>query len=227
LQDIEPGALYLVSTPIGNLNDITFRAIYILKSVNIIATEDTRKTSILLRKYDITTKMIIYHSYNQRSITPKIINRLQDQQTVALVSEAGTPGLLDPGHDLIRKCIEENIVIIPIPGASALLPALVVSGLPTNRFVFEGFLPVKKGRKNRIMNLTDEKRTIVFYESPHRIIKTTNELYASLGNRKCVMAREMTKRFEEFFRGTLQDLILHLNSSKPKGEIVLLIEGVK
>lgn len=225
MEDVIPGILYLVSTPIGNLNDITIRALYILKSVNIIAAEDTRKTIILLKKYDIKTKMIAYHSHNQKSMTPRIIKRLKNLQTVALVSEAGTPGLSDPGFDLVRKCVEENIKIIPIPGASALLPALVGSGFPTNRFVFEGFLPVKKGRMTRIKNLTDEERTIVFYESPHRIIKTTLELYASLGNRKCVMAREITKKFEEFFRGTLQDLILHLKSFTPKGEIVLLLEG--
>jgi len=227
LEEIGPGTLYLVSTPIGNLDDITFRAVHILKSVNIIAAEDTRKTSILLRKYDIKTRMIIYHSYNQKSMTPRIIRRLKDQQTVALVSEAGTPGLLDPGYDLIFKCIEAGIKIVPIPGASAFLPALVASGLPTNRFVFEGFLPLKKGRKNRIRNFSLEERTIVLYESPHRIIKTTNELYASLGNRKCVMAREITKKYEEIFRGTLQNLVLHLESFTPRGEIVLLIEGTR
>jgi len=227
LEEIGPGTLYLVSTPIGNLDDITFRAVHILKSVNIIAAEDTRKTSILLRKYDIKTKMIIYHSYNQKSMTPRIIRRLKDQQTVALVSEAGTPGLLDPGYDLIFKCIEAGIKIVPIPGASAFLPALVASGLPTNRFVFEGFLPLKKGRKNRIRNFSLEERTIVLYESPHRIIKTTNELHTSLGNRKCVMAREITKKFEEIFRGNLQDLVLYLKSFTPKGEIVLLIEGTR
>lgn len=225
MEKILPGVLYLVSTPIGNLEDITFRAVHILKSVDIIAAEDTRKTSILLKKYNINTKMISYHSYNQKSMTTRIIFRLKKQEAVALVSEAGTPGFLDPGFDLIKNCINESIRIVPIPGASALLSALVVSGFPTHRFLFEGFLPQKKGRKTKIEKLSDVAQTIVLYESPHRIFKTATELQKTLGDRRCVMAREMTKKFEEFFRGNLSDLILHLTTYPPKGEIVLLIQG--
>jgi 16S rRNA (cytidine1402-2'-O)-methyltransferase len=225
LENIIPGSLYLVSTPIGNLQDITFRAIYILKSAHFIAAEDTRTTCVLLRKYDVKTRMTPYHSYNQKSQTPKIIDRLKKGEAVALVSEAGTPGISDPGYQLIKACIEADIRVIPVPGASAFLCALTASGLPIHSFVFEGFLPTKKGRKTKIEYLRDEKRTIVFYESPHRIIKTASELLSSWGDRKCVMAREITKMFEEIFRGTLTELLTYLKSKPPKGEIVLLIHG--
>jgi 16S rRNA (cytidine1402-2'-O)-methyltransferase len=169
--------------------------------------------------------MTPYHSYNQKSQTPKIIDRLKRGEIVALVSEAGTPGISDPGYRLIKACIEADIRVIPVPGASAFLCALTVSGLPIHSFVFEGFLPTKKGRKTKIEYLRDEQRTIVFYESPHRIIKTTSELSSSWGDRKCVMAREITKMFEEIFRGTLTELLTYLKLKPPKGEIVLLIHG--
>jgi len=225
LEEIVPGALYLVSTPIGNLGDISYRAVHILKSMDIIAAEDTRVTSVLLRHYDIQNKMLSYHSYNQKRQTPQIIKYLQENKSVALVSDAGTPGISDPAHMLVQAALENNIRLIPIPGASALLAALIVSGLPVNRFTFEGFLPRKKGRKTKIENLAVEERTIVFYESPHRILKTVNELKICWGNRQCVMGRELTKMFEEFFRGSLEELQTHLSKKPIKGEIVLIIEG--
>jgi 16S rRNA (cytidine1402-2'-O)-methyltransferase len=169
--------------------------------------------------------MLSYHSYNQKRQTPQILKLLQDNKSVALVSDAGTPGISDPAYMLVQAAIQNNIRIIPIPGASALLAALIVTGLPINRFVFEGFLPVKKGRKTKIEVLALEDRTIVLYESPHRILKTVNELNKRWGDRKCVMGREITKKFEEFFRGGLVDLSSYLSQKPVKGEIVLIIEG--
>ena len=226
MEEIVPGALYLVSTPIGNLADISFRAVHILKSVDMIAAEDTRVTSVLLNHYDIHKKMIPFYSYNQKRQSPFLIKRLQQQKSIALVSDAGTPGISDPAYILVQAAIENDIQIIPIPGASALLAALVVTGLPINRFVFEGFLPQKKGRKTKINSLASEERTIVFYESPHRIQKTVKELINSWGNRKCVMGREITKKFEEFYRGTLDQLLSHITQKTPKGEFVLIVEGI-
>ena len=225
MEEIIPGALYLVSTPIGNLSDITYRAVRTLQSVDLIAAEDTRVTSILLRHYDIHKKMISFHSYNQKQQTQKIINYLKDNYSIAMVSDAGTPGISDPAYTLVQAALENNIRIIPIPGASAFLASLIVSGLPVNRFVFEGFLPLKKGRKSKIENLVTETRTIVFYESPHRILRTAGELLATMGDRKCVMGREITKKFEEFFRGLLSELIYYLQNKPAKGEIVLIVEG--
>jgi len=225
VEEIIPGALYLVSTPIGNLSDITYRAVRTLQSVDLIAAEDTRVTSILLRHYDIHKKMISFHSYNQKQQTHKMINYLKDNYSIAMVSDAGTPGISDPAYTLVQAALENNIRIIPIPGASAFLASLIVSGLPVNRFVFEGFLPLKKGRKSKIENLVTETRTIVFYESPHRILRTAGELLATMGDRKCVMGREITKKFEEFFRGLLSELIDYLQNKPAKGEIVLIIEG--
>jgi len=225
LEEIVSGALYIVSTPIGNLADISYRAIHILNNVDLIAAEDTRVTSRLLNFYEIKTKSIPYHSYNQKNQTPKLINKLKNNKTIALVSDAGTPGISDPAYELVRNCVQEKIKIIPIPGASAMLAALVVSGLPTNRFVFEGFLPLKKGRQTRLTELKDEKRTLVFYESPHRVLKTVTQFLEFFGNRQCQMGREITKKFEEFFRGSLEELISYLESKKIKGEIVLIVEG--
>jgi 16S rRNA (cytidine1402-2'-O)-methyltransferase len=227
LEEIIPGTLYLVSTPIGNLGDITHRAVFILNNVTLIAAEDTRTTSILLSKYNITKQMIPYYSYNQKFQTPKIIELLKSGNSVALVSDAGTPGILDPAYDLVVACIEQQLKIVPIPGPSAFLTALIASGLPSNRFVFEGFLPIKKGRQTKIQKLAAEERTIVLYESPYRLSKTCAELLSRWGDRPCVMARELTKKFEEFFRGNLSDLINHLNSKTVKGEIVLIIAGCK
>lgn len=227
MEQIIPGALYLVSTPIGNLGDITYRAVFILNSVDLIAAEDTRTTSVLLNQYNIKKRMLPYYSRNQQYQTVKIIDELKNGKSVALVSDAGTPGILDPAYELVTSCIRQKIMIIPVPGASALLAALTASGLPSNRFVFEGFLPIKKGRKTKIQKLVSEERTMIFYESIHRILKTADELLNQFGDRPCVMARELTKKFEEFFRGTLSELINHIKSKPPKGEIVLIVAGSK
>lgn len=225
METIEKGALYLVATPIGNLGDMTYRAVHILQQVDVIAAEDTRTSSVLLNHYQIKTPTRSYHSYNIPRETPKLIGLLQEGRSVALISDAGTPGISDPGYHLVQACVQNQIRVIPVPGASAIITALIASGLPSHRFVFEGFLPQKKGRKKRLDQLAEEERTIILYESPHRILKTTRELYERLGERPCVMARELTKKFEEFFRGTLGELIKYLESKPIKGEIVLLIQG--
>ena len=225
LEVVEKGTLYLVSTPIGNLADFSYRAVNILKEVDLIAAEDTRTSSILLRHYEIKTRTSSYHSYNLKTETARLVKKLQDGLAIALISDAGTPGISDPGYKLVQACIEADIRVIPIPGAAAFISALVASGLPTNRFVFEGFLPQKKGRKTRLEFLASEQRTIVFYESPHRIIKTVRDLQQYWGDRSCVMGRELTKKFEEFFRGQLSELQEHLDQKKVKGEIVLVVSG--
>ncbi len=225
MEEIQPRALYIVSTPIGHLADISYRAVHILQQVDLIAAEDTRVTRKLLTHYKIATPCTAYHSYNLKKATPQLVKRLKDGETIALVSDAGTPGISDPAYSLVTAALEENITIIPVPGASALLPALVASGLPVNRFVFEGFLPQKKGRQKRLAMLATEERTLVFYESPHRIQKTTAELLKYFGNRRCVMARELTKKFETFYRTDLTALNDLLKAEKIKGEIVLIVEG--
>ena len=225
MEEIVAGALYLVSTPIGNLADISHRAIHILTNVSLIAAEDTRISRVLLTKYNIKRPILSYHSHNQLKKVDSLLSRLKSGQSIALISDAGTPGISDPAYSLVTRAIEEKVRIIPIPGASALLAALVTSGLPTNRFVFEGFLPQKKGRRTKIAELKAEKRTIVIYESPHRILKTTRELYQSWGDRKCVIARELTKKFEEITRGFLSEIITHLETGPVKGEYVIIIEG--
>ncbi|HID38548.1 MAG TPA: 16S rRNA (cytidine(1402)-2'-O)-methyltransferase [Calditrichaeota bacterium] len=225
MEEILPGTLYLVATPIGNLADITYRAVHILNNVDLIAAEDTRQSRILLNHYLIKTPLVSYHSYNLMKQTPQLIRRLKAQQSIALISDAGTPGISDPGYQLVQSAIEEHIRIVPIPGASALLTALVASGLPTNRFVYEGFLPLKKGRKTRLQQLALEERTIVLYESPHRIQKTIGDILDIFGDRPCVLARELTKLYEELLRGTLSGFGELLKTKKLKGEIVLIIAG--
>ena len=225
MEEILAGSLYLVSTPIGNLNDITYRAVHILKQVALIAAEDTRKTAILLQKYEISGPLFPYHSYNQKAQTPRLIAKLKKGDAIALVSEAGTPGISDPAYALVSACIGEKIRVIPIPGASAVLAALVASGLPTNRFVFEGFLPLKKGRRSRIAEMAGDPRSIVIYESPHRIRRTVNELFEQLGDRPCSLARELTKKFEEIYYGSLAELRQILEQKQPRGEYVLIIAG--
>lgn len=225
LEVIEKGTLYLVSTPIGNLADFSYRAVHILKNVDLIAAEDTRTSAVLLRHYDIQKRITSYHSYNLKKETIKLVQKLAEGFSIALISDAGTPGISDPGYQLVQACVENDIPVVPIPGASALLAGLVASGLSTHRFVYEGFLPQKKGRKTRLSFLAEEQRTIVLYESPHRIRKTVRELFENWGDRKVVMAREITKKFEEFYRGTLSSLEEHLNLKKVKGEIVLIIAG--
>ena len=225
MEEIETGALYVVATPIGNLADISYRAVHILNNVDVIAAEDTRTSGVLLRNYNIKTPMRSYHSYNLKRETQRLIDMLLNGKTIALISDAGTPGISDPGYQLVRDAVASKIRVIPIPGASAVLSALVASGLPVDKFAYEGFLPAKKGRKTRIEILKDEPRTIVFYEAPHRIEKTVFEILSVWGERKCVLGRELTKKFEEFFYGTLSELLEHIRAKSIKGELVLLIEG--
>lgn len=222
-----PGTLYLVATPIGNLDDITYRAVKVLSSVDLIAAEDTRQTKILLDQYSIARPMVSYHNFNERQRAPELIARLMKGESVAIVSDAGTPGISDPAFYLVREALSQSIPIIPIPGPSAFVSALIASGLPTDRFIFEGFLPVKKGRKTRWELLRTESRTIILYESPHRILKTLGEVETLLGDRKVVVARELTKKFEEIVRGPVSLVREELSGKPTRGEYVLIIEGFK
>jgi len=222
------GILYLCPTPIGNLEDITLRALKILNEVDYIAAEDTRVTLKLLNHFNIKTPLISYHEHNKKSQGPRLISLLQEGKNIALVTDAGTPGISDPGEDLVKDAIKAGINIVPLPGAIAAICALVASGLSTERFVFEGFLPKKnQDRDRRLLELASEERTIIFYEAPHRITKTLKALRDTLGNRKATIAREMTKIHEEFARGTLEDLIQRFIDVKPKGEMVIVLEGAK
>lgn len=224
-ETIDPGVLYIVSTPIGNLDDITLRAIRILQGVDLIAAEDTRKTRVLLDHLKITKPLLSYYSYNETRRTPELVKHLSEGKAVALVTDAGTPGISDPAFVLIRAALDGGRRVVPVPGASAVLPALIVSGLPTDRFVFEGFLPVKKGRKSRLEELSRENRTIVIYESPFRIVKTVDEIHRVFGERKVAVVRELTKKFEEVVRGTTSEVFAELQRKAPRGEYVLVIEG--
>lgn len=217
------GTLYLVSTPIGNLEDITFRAINILKSVDLIAAEDTRRSKILLSKYDINTKMISYFEHNKFQRLQQIEEILKNNKDVAVITDAGTPAISDPAYKLVRKAIEIGSKIEAIPGASAVLTALVSSGLPTDRFLFEGFLPPKKGRKKRIENFKNIEATIIIYENNNRLKRTVNQLLEVLGDRPAVLCRELTKVYEEIVRGTLSSLKDILENKTFKGEFVLLL----
>ncbi len=219
--------LYLVPTPIGNLEDITLRAIRILKEVDIILAEDTRKTGILLKHYDIGKPVMAHHKFNEHKTVPIIVNRIKSGETIALVSDAGTPGISDPGFLIARACIEEGLDVECLPGATAIIPALVNSGLPNDRFSFEGFLPQKKGRLKRLNELAEEQKTMVFYESPYRLLKTLAQFAEVFGeNRKASVSRELTKIYEENIRGTLRELIDYYSKSTLKGEIVLIVEGL-
>ena len=224
-RSIEPSTLYLVGTPIGNLEDITFRALRVLKQADLIAAEDTRHTGKLLQHFQIKTPQISYHDHNTQQRIPQLIQRLEAGATIALVTDAGMPGISDPGYELVRACADAEITVVPIPGPSAVVAAVAAAGLPCDRFTFEGFLPTKgKSRKSRIAALKTEPRTAVFYESPHRLLKTLTELTTVLGeNRRVVLARELTKRYEEFWRGSLDGAIAHYKSTPPKGEFTLLI----
>ncbi|MDR0385328.1 MAG: 16S rRNA (cytidine(1402)-2'-O)-methyltransferase [Prevotellaceae bacterium] len=218
--------LYIVPTPIGNLDDITFRAVKILREADIILAEDTRKTVILLKHYDIHTRLESYHKFNEHRITERIVERISEGRTVALVSDAGTPGISDPGFLLVRNCIEKGIAVECLPGATALIPALIDSGLPCDRFCFEGFLPQKKGRQKKLAQLIDEERTMVFYESPYRTLKCLEQMADLFGeDRKVSISRELSKIYEETVRGTLSEAIAHFKTVEPKGEIVIVMEG--
>ncbi len=222
----QSGILYICGTPIGNLKDITLRCLNVLKKVDLIAAEDTRHTEILLNHYQIRKPSTSYHKYSKEKKVEHILQLLQEGKKIALLSDAGMPGICDPGYEIIRKAIENSITIIPIPGVSALTTALVVSGFALERFVFEGFVPRKKGEKRRFfLNLKDEERTIVFYETPHRIKDTLNTLKEVMGDRRIVIARELTKKFEEIIRGKLSSVADSLNNREIKGEITLVLEG--
>lgn len=223
---VKPGTLYLVSTPIGNLRDISLRALDVLEGVDLIAAEDTRTSTILLQRYNIHTPMLSHHDYNEEKVVPSLVAKLKANHAVAVISDAGTPGISDPAFYLVREAIQHGIPIEAIPGATAFVPALVMSGLPTDRFVFEGFLPVKKGRQKRLTQLSLEPRTIILYESPHKIIKTLNDLHLALGNRHVALVRELTKKYETVIRTTLEHLVTNVHSLVLKGEFVLIIEGL-
>lgn len=224
-EEIQKGALYVVSTPIGNLDDITLRAVRILRSVDLIAAEDTRTTKVLLDHLGIRKPLISYFSHNERRRAAELIASLREGSSVAVVTDAGTPGISDPAYVVIREAVEAGITVIASPGASALLAALIISGLPTDRFVFEGFLPLKKGRKTRLEALAVEPRTIVIYESPHRIEKTLREVLQFMGDRQVALVREVTKKFEEVRRGPVSRVSDALRGHPPRGEYVLVVAG--
>jgi 16S rRNA (cytidine1402-2'-O)-methyltransferase len=219
--------LYLVPTPIGNLEDITLRALRVLKEVDLIAAEDTRTAGTLLKHFDIDTPTTSYHDHNERHQAPKLVARLKAGQTVALITEAGSPGISDPGFYLVRACVEAGIDVEPLPGPTAFVPALTASALPSDRFAFEGFLPKKKGRQTRLRTLADEPRTMVFFESPYRLVRTLEDLTEHFGaTRRAVVARELTKKFEEFRRGTLEEVRSYFaQQNKVRGELVIIVAG--
>ena len=218
--------LYLVPTPIGNLEDITLRALRILKEVDLILAEDTRTSGFLLKHYEINTKMQSHHLHNEHKTVEQIANRIANGEKVALVTDAGTPGISDPGFLLVRACVSHGLDIETLPGATAFVPALVNSGLPTDRFCFEGFLPQKKGRQTKLQELKEEKRTMIFYESPFRLVKTLEQFCEVFGeDRLASVSRELSKMFEENKRGTLKELVNYFTSKGVKGEIVLIVAG--
>lgn len=218
--------LYIVPSPIGNLADITFRAIEILNSVDLILAEDTRTSSVLLKHYQINKPLSAYHQHNEHKIVAHLADQLAAGKTIALLTDAGTPGVSDPAFLLVRECVKNNIEVQCLPGATAFVPALVNSGLPINSFCFEGFLPLKKGRQTMLKKLAVEERTMVFYESPMRLLKTLNNFIEYLGaERQCCVSRELTKKFEENKRGTLQEVHDHFNAKPVKGEIVIVVAG--
>jgi len=218
--------LYLIPTPIGNLEDITLRALRILKEVNIVLAEDTRTSRKLFSHYDIDANLAPFHMHNEHKVLQKWIDRIKLGETIALVSDAGTPAISDPGFLLVRECVKNDIEVDCLPGATAFVPALVNSGLPSDKFVFEGFLPVKKGRQTRLKLLSEEERTIVFYESPHRIVKTLSLFSEYFGkDRNVSVSREISKMFEETKRGSAKEVMEYFEQKKPKGEFVIIVEG--
>ena len=218
--------LYLIPTPIGNLADMTFRAVEVLKQADVILCEDTRTSSVLLNHYQVSKPLTPYHQHNEHKILQHLVDQLTGGKTMALLTDAGTPGISDPAFLLVRECIKNNITVECLPGATAFVPALINSGLPTNRFVFEGFPPLKKGRHTLFTQLATETRTLIFYESPMRLVKTLEELATYFGkDRPCCVSRELTKKFEENKRGTLQEVAAHFAGKTVKGEIVLVVAG--
>ena len=221
------GKLYLVPTPIGNLADMTFRAVDILKSVDLILAEDTRTSGFLLKHYQITTPAQSFHAHNEHKKVKEAIGMLEAGKNIAQISDAGTPGISDPGFLLVREALANNIEVESLPGATAFVPALIKSGFSCERFIFEGFLPHKKGRQTRIQALENETRTTIFYESPHRLLKTLEQLNEFLGNRNISVSRELTKKFEETVTGSLTEVITYFQSKSVKGEFVIVLEGNK
>ncbi len=220
------GTLYIVSTPIGNLEDITLRALRILKEVDVIAAEDTRHSKHLLDRYQISTMLTSYHDHNKEEKAPVLVARMLEGKSVALVSDAGTPGISDPGYFLINLAADQKIPVVPVPGATAAIAALSVSGLPTDRFVFEGFLPAKHlVRMKRLQSLAKEKRTLIFYEAPHKILKTLADMIEVFGERRAVITRELTKVHEETMRGSLSDILKHLQAGQVRGEFTIIVHG--
>ena len=222
------GKLYIVPTPIGNLKDMTFRAVEVLKEADLILAEDTRTSGKLLKHFEISTPSKSHHMHNEHKTVRELINKLKSGITIALISDAGTPAISDPGFLLTRACVENNIDVDCLPGATAFVPALVNSGLPNDKFVFEGFLPVKKGRQTRLKLLAEEARTIIFYESPHKLIKTLGHFCEYFGEERLIsVSRELTKLYEETIRGTAKEVLEHFTNKPPKGEIVIVVGGKK
>ncbi len=222
----DSGKLYVVPTPVGNLEDMTFRAIRVLKEADLILAEDTRTSGILLKHFEIKNAMQSHHKFNEHKTVESVITKIKAGETVALISDAGTPGISDPGFLLVRECARNGIEVQCLPGATAFVPAIVASGLPDDRFCFEGFLPQKKGRMTRLQALADEKRTMIFYESPYRLVKTLTQLAECLGGeRQASVSREISKIHEETVRGTLTELAEHFTANEPRGEIVLVVAG--
>ena len=220
--------LVIIPTPIGNLEDITLRAILLLKEVDLILAEDTRTSKKLLNHFKVQTPIFSFHQHNEHQTLNKWIAKLKNGETIALISDAGTPGISDPGFLLVRECLKREIKVECLPGATAFVPALVISGLPLEKFIFEGFLPVKKGRQTRLKLLADEERTMVFYESPHRIVKTLIQFCDFFGEERLVsVSRELTKMYEETKRGSMNDVLHYFQEKKPKGEFVIVVEGKK
>jgi 16S rRNA (cytidine1402-2'-O)-methyltransferase len=220
--------LYIVPTPIGNLKDMTFRAVEVLKAVDIILAEDTRTSGKLLKHYDISTPLQSHHMHNEHKTVENLVQKIKNGTTVALISDAGTPAISDPGFLLTRACVENNIEVDCLPGATAFVPALVNSGLPNDKFIFEGFLPVKKGRQTRLTLLSEETRTMIFYESPHKLIKTLSNFCEYFGeDRQVSVSRELTKMYEETIRGSAKQVLDHYTKKPPKGEIVVVVAGKK
>jgi 16S rRNA (cytidine1402-2'-O)-methyltransferase len=220
--------LYIVPTPIGNLEDITLRSINVLIDSDLVLCEDTRRSKILMSHYKINTQLKSFHKFNEHKEVDSIVGQIKEGKKISLISDAGTPGISDPGFLIVRTCIESEIEIECLPGATAFVPALINSGIPSDKFVFEGFLPVKKGRKTRLETLSNEERTMIFYESPHKILKTLNDFKLNFGSeRKISISRELTKVYEENIRGTVEEVISFFGDKKIKGEIVIVVEGNK
>ena len=220
------GILYIVPTPVGNMEDMTYRAVRILKEVDLVLAEDTRTSGILLKHFDIRNQLMSHHKFNEHGTSAGIVSRLQAGENVALISDAGTPGISDPGFFLVREAVKAGIEVQCLPGATAFVPALVSSGLPCDRFAFEGFLPQKKGRQSKIDSLKEEQRTMIFYESPYRVVKTLEQFAEAFGaTRQVSVCREISKLHEESVRGSLEEVIAHFKEKEPKGEIVIVLAG--